>query len=301
MRLGFVVLVRGPLRSHLDAVEDLWSRLQAGLLRKHFTRYRLGSDTAWTTLPESSPRSSFAELFEMRGPLLGRWGLELTEPGEDNGNQPTSIWLQFSDLAPVRGMERASHLRILFSNETSAATVAALGEWAVNRLPLWWGSAGFVFHHTTGTMFTAHTRMAALAKRYWVAQIQDMPSLQWDGLRGMPSVNWLSLIGEEFARSREMSLERVYADASSLKGEGVSHREGAYGVALAAGPVPLYGDINAGEAIDTYVSIARLIQPLLLTDHAPLFGPFAKPEVLAAWLGRFSAPRLWLECDITTD
>ena len=32
-------------------------------------------------------------------------------------------------------------------------------------------------------MFTAHERMAALAKRYWGVQIQDITALQWDGSR----------------------------------------------------------------------------------------------------------------------
>jgi len=47
--------------------------------------------------------------------------------------------------------------------------------------------------------------------------------------------------------------------------------------------------------------VARGIQPLLLTAHTPLFGPFAKPEVLEAWLGRFASPRRWLESDVSID
>lgn len=301
IRLGLVVFVRGPLRSHGEALEDLWSRLQAGLLRKPFARYRIGSDTVWTALPEDSARTSFVEMFGLRHPLAGRWGLEVADADEGGGSQPTSTWLQFSDLAPVRGLERASHFRILFPDETSVPTIAALGEWAVNRLPLWWGSAGFVFHHTNGTMFTAHTRMAALAKRYWGVQIQDMASLQWDALRGIPSVNWLTLIGADFAGAKDVSIERLTTDVASLNEQGVSYRAGPHGVAVATGVAPLYGDINTGESIDTYVRVAQLAQRLLLTDHTPLFGPFAKPEVLAAWLGRFSSPQRWLQCSIATD
>ncbi|NOT26817.1 MAG: DUF3396 domain-containing protein [Acidobacteria bacterium] len=295
-RLGFVVFVRGPLRAHADALEDLWTRLQAGLLRKRFTRYRLASQTSWTPLPEST-QSSFAEVFGMRGSLVGCWGLELAEPGDERGDGPSNLWLQLTDLAPVRGLERASHLRVLFPDDTPATTITALGEWAINRLPLWWGSGGFVFHHTAGPTFTAHTRMAALAKRYWGVQIQDLTSLQWDGLRGMPGVNWLTLVGEEFAQSGGLSIERVAAEAAGPQ-VGLSHRRGPYGAAIAAGPKPLKGDINVGEDLDAYVRVARLIQPLLLTEHTPLFGPFAKPRVLSAWLERFGAPRAWLECDI---
>jgi Type VI immunity for VRR-NUC len=298
MRLGFVVFVRGPFREHVDGLEDLWSRLQAGLLKRRFTRYRAVGRTSWTTLPEARTPSSFADQFRIGGPLVGRWGLELADPGDDRANQPANIWLELNDLAPVRGMERASHLRVLFPDDASIATVAALGEWAINRLPLWWGSAGFVFHHTTGTMFTAHERMAALAKRYWGVQIQDMTALQWDALRGMPGVNWLTLIGRTFAEAMDVSIDQVAADLSN---EGVFHRRGAHGIALAAGVGPVYGDINVGENLGAYEHVARRLQPLLLTEHTSLFGPFAKPEVLGAWLRRLGSPPAWLSCGIATD
>ena len=298
IRLGFVAFVRGPLRGHVDALEDLWARLQGGLLRKGLTRYRRVGETSWITLPEFRAPSGFADLLGMHGPLVGRWGVELADSGDDLGNQPTNIWLQISDLAPVRGMERASHLRVLFPDDASTATIAALGEWAINRLPLWWGSAGFVFHHTSGTMVTAHKKMAALAKRYWTVQIQDMASLQWDALEGMPGVNWLTLIGDAFAESRALSLEQVAAELSS---EGVFHRRGTHGVAFAAGVGPPYGDINVAENVGPYQNVARRISPLLLTQHTPLFGPFAKPEVLGAWLRRLGSPQLWLACGIETD
>ena len=293
-RLGFVAFVRGPLRAHADAVEDLWTRLQAGLLRKHFTRYRLASQTSWTQLPEST-HLSFADLFGMQGPLVGCWGLELAEPGDQGGDRPSSLWLQLTDLAPVRGVERASHVRVLFPDDTPATTVAALGEWAINRLPLWWGSAGFVFHHTTGPTFTAHTRMAALAKRHWLVQIQDMTSLQWDALRGMPSINWLTVIGKDFAEANGMTMDAV---AQPVPNDRVFGRRGPFGVALAAGSGPTYGDINIGENLEAYAHVAQRLQPLLLSEHTPLFGPFAKHSVLAAWLARFTAPQAWLECDI---
>jgi hypothetical protein len=198
-------------------------------------------------------------------------------------------------------MERASHLHVLFPDDTAPATVAALGEWTINRIPLWWGSAGLVFQHTTGTLFTAHKQMAALAKRYWGVQIQDMTALQWDALHGMPGVNWLTLIGKDFAESRGMNIEGIVSEVAKLAGDGVYHRVGAHGVALAAGPKPLRGDINTSEDIGAYLSVARLIQPLLLTHHTPLSGPFAASEVLDAWLGRFSDPQSWLDCDIATE
>jgi hypothetical protein len=158
-----------------------------------------------------------------------------------------------------------------------------------------------VFHHTQGTMFTAHKHMAALAKRYWGVQIQDMTALQWDGFRGLPGINWLTLIGNEFAAAKEISLDALVGAAGQLKSEGVFLRRGTHAIVIAAGSKPLQGDINVGEEMARYVRVDELLRPLLLTEHTPLWGPFAKPRVLSAWLRRFEAPREWLECDIATD
>jgi hypothetical protein len=299
--LAFTVFVRGPLRAHADALEDLWARMQAGLLRRRFIHYRLAGEPGWRQLPDATKVKGFAATFGMTEPLLGHWGVELRDDANSADATSGHTVLQVTDLAPVRGMERLSHIRVLFGSDTSVATLTALGEWASMHLPLWWGSAGFVFHHTQGTMFVAHQRMAALAKRYWGVQILDMTALQWDGIRGMPGINWLTLIGNEFAATKEISLDAIVVEASQLKSEGVFQRRGAHAIAIAAGRKALEGDINVGEDNYAYVRVAQLLRPLLLSEHTPLYGPFAKPRVLSAWLRRFEAPREWLECDIATD
>ena len=117
----------------------------------------------------------------------------------------------------------------------------------------------------------------------------------------MSSVNWLTLIGDEFAQSLQVDLESLIADKRELEAFGVFQRRGTHGVVLAAGQKPVKGDINVGEDLEPYVAVARRIDPFMLAEEPMLFGPFAKPEVARAWLGRFGAPRAWLECDITTD
>jgi hypothetical protein len=82
-------------------------------------------------------------------------------------------------------------------------------EWAIQNLPLYWGSAGLAFEHVGGPRHIAYSRIAAMAKRYWGVQIQDMSTLQWDALRGMPGVNWLTLIGNEFATSPSWSARSI--------------------------------------------------------------------------------------------
>lgn len=299
--LGFDVFVRGPLRTHLNALEDIWTRLQSGLLRKRFVEYRMASDPAWRQLPEAGSTKGFAATFGMTDPLLGYWGVELCDrPKTPHATSGYTV-LQFADAAPVRGMERLSHIRVRFGSETPVSTLTSLGEWASTHLPLWWGTAGFMFHHTEGTMFTAHTRMAALAKRHWGVQIVDATALQWDGLRGLPGINWLTLVGNEFAEAKDVSVDALADQANGLESEGVYQRRGTHATVIAAGRKPLQGDINLGESLDAYARVDELLRPLLLTDHTPLWGPFANPRVLNAWLRRFEEPRAWLECGISTD
>lgn len=299
--LEFAVFVRGPLRVHIGALEDLWTRLRTGLLRKRFVEYRLASEPAWRPLPDPTKVKGFAATFRVREPLLGHWGVDLRDAPNTSDPASGATIVQFRDLAPIRGMERLSHIRVIFGSETPVGTLTTLGEWASTHLPLWWGTAGFVFDHTQGTMFTAHKRMASLAKRHWAVSIQDFTSLQWDGLQGMPGINWLTLIGTEFAAAKEISLDDLAAGAGNPKSAGLFQRRGPRALAIAAGAKPITGDINIGEDINAYVRADQLLRPFLLREHTPLFGPFANPEVMQAWLRRFEAPREWLECDIATE
>ncbi len=298
IRQALTVFVRGPLAPHADSLDALWRRLINSHVGARLKFRRSIADVSWQSLAPAERAGEFARLFDLRRPLIGCRGVEFAERSDD---PLSTASVRIVDLAAVNGVERASHVRILFDDAASRDQLVSLAEWLLGHLPVWWGSAGFEFDYVAGPSYTAYHKIAGLAKRYWCVQLQEVALLGWDALRGVPSVNWLTLIGDEFARSKEMSSERLREIAASLKGEGVSHRPHAHGVAIAAGPRPLKGDINLGEDLDAYVHVARLIQPLLLTEHTPLFGPFAKPDVLGAWLGRFIDPQAWLECDITTD
>ena len=117
----------------------------------------------------------------------------------------------------------------------------------------------------------------------------------------VPGINWLTLVGNEFAAAKQVSLDALAAQANQLESEGIYQRRGTHAMVIAAGRKPLQGDINVGESLEAYARVDELVRPLLLTDHSPLWGPFAKPKVLTAWLRRFEAPRAWLECGISTD
>lgn len=298
IRQALTVFVRGPLVPHADSFDALWRRLVNSHVGARLKFRRSIADVSWQALSPADREGEFTSLLDLRQPLIGCRGVEFAEQTD---HPLSSASVRIVDLAAVNGVERASHLRILFDNAASRDQLTSLAEWVLAHLPVWWGSAGFEFDYVAGPSYAAYHKMAALAKRYWCVQLQEITLLEWDALRGMSSNNWLTLIGDEFAQSKGMSSERLREVAASLESDGVFHRQHTHGVAIAAGSKPLMGDINAGEDVDAYMRVARGIQPLLLTAHTPLFGPFAKPEVLEAWLGRFASPRRWLESDVSID
>jgi hypothetical protein len=208
------------------------------------------------------------------------------------------LQLEIAIRPAALGLPRASYLRCLLPAGAPEALLVALAGRAARRLPLLWGACGFVFDYSAHARRTAHTRMAALAKRFWCVQVQDMTALQWDGLRGMPSVNWLNIVGERFAAAKGLDAQQVLREAGPLREAGVFARMDHACLWLAAGAHALRGDLHAAEALGPYVRVAQLLEPVLLKEHTPLAGPFARAEVLSAWLGRFARPRDWLECEL---
>lgn len=253
-----------------------------------FSFVRSAADVRWSELKD------FTQLAE---PESKQWMLELCSNADRS-----ECKLSLLRSPPWRGAPMASQLTVEFPDDVTTVELAAFGTWAISFLPLWWGSLGLFFLRRPRWGFDLEDKATLVAaRRRWAVQILDPVLLQRDALLGMPGVNWLTLIGNDFAKANGQSVETLAANASGLVHEGVFHRLGTYGLALAAGPKPLVGDINIGEDLSAYERIAALVQPLLLQMHTPLSGPFARPEVMAAWLTRFTNPQGWLGCDLDAD
>jgi hypothetical protein len=297
IRQALTFFVRGPLAPHADSLDVLWRRLINSHVGTRLKFRRSIADVSWQSLAPAERAGEFTRLFDLRRPVIGCRGVEFAERSDD---PLSTARVRIVDLATVNGVERASHVRILFDDAASRDQLVSLAEWLLGHVPVWWGSAGFEFDYVAGPSYTAYHKIARLAKRYWCVDLQDMLLLEWDALRGISSVNWLTLVGNEFAKSKELNLDELDAEKRGLETHGVFQRRGNYGVVLAAGPKPIKGDINIGEDLEPYVAVARRLRPLLLAEQLQLFGPFIKPEIQRAWLGRFGAPRAWLESDVGT-
>ena len=295
MRPALLVFVRGPLAPHAAALDTLWARLRELPAGQRLKAYRLGAEDKWRTLGTATA-PPLSQRFGLVPERPGCWPLALAEqPGVPSAGA-TLDWL---GLPPVRDMERASHLRFVFDDPVSATELAALGDLVLQHLPVWWGAGGYAFEFTGGHPDIAGQRIAALAKRHWAAQVQHLSSLQWDALAGLPSVNWLVLLGPAFLAQAGLSIEALADAVEPRARSGVYARQGLHGLALAAGPRPLTGDINGQDDLAPYAELDRLLAPLRLATHRPMSGPMSRPEVLEAWLRRFEDPQGWLAADVS--
>lgn len=294
-RLAFVVFIRGRLATHAAALRTLLNQLHAGWLDQRLTRYRAAAQIEWQDVANAQTPTFLADLCET---WSGQGGLHYLQLASDVRQTPRANVWEFVDVAPLPDAARASHIFVRFADGTPPGVLSELAAWLIDTLPLWWATGGYMFELRSGAVLTAHMRMAALAKRYWAVQIIDRTSLQWDAMRGMPGGNWLTLLGRDYARAMKLDIGQIENDEGALTAQRVFNLAGQHALAIAAGPKPLLGDINAYEDFDAYVHVARLIAPLLIDGPTPLAGPFARPEVLDAWLRRFDEQEEWLACDI---
>jgi hypothetical protein len=296
-RLGLLLFVKGSLREHAPTLDDFFRCLGVSHFAGSLRRQRNLADHTWSDIPGKLGNTEFGEMFSFPPDNAGPWGLELTAD-EREGSSTHAASLELVDVGSTFNGERASYIRVIFADGAPTTEIATLSNWIVHNFPLWWGTAGWFFHYTAGSRHAAGLQIAAQAKRHWAVQIQDLSSLQWSSLQGIPSVAWLTLLGHEFAKSKKVDL-RVLASPIGATGEELFTRLGDQGLVIAAGAKPVTGDINVGESLAGYVRVAAFLEPLFLETLDPLPGPLSKPGVRSSWLRRFHDSSAWLECDIS--
>jgi hypothetical protein len=281
---GAVVFFRGPREQRQRFVEVLLSSLDEGPLRGVFSVFRCGAAMAWTGIEHlstphvaASGRGTHGRSFEAR-----------------SGSDDDGWRLRVEDMPPVLGVDRASHLRLTCPAGLPHGELTRFAQWCVANLPLWWGTAGPLFRLAKGRTDVAWNAIAALAKRYWCVQLMDLPAMQWDAVRGLHGIGWLTMVGHELAETAGIDLQRLPTPESAM----VFARRGSFGTVLAAGPAPLSGDINRGESFAPYLAVDQVLAPLRVGECLQWPGSFARAESRQAWMQRFRNPQAWLDCDI---
>ncbi|MDH0868120.1 type VI immunity family protein [Mitsuaria sp. GD03876] len=286
VRLKLAVFVRGSLsRQDLDP-NALWELLREQPFASHLNRFRRGADTQWRLPPSQGSGRIWAR----------RAGVDpaaCVEFAGDGGAGRQAMSLKIADLSLALGMERASHLVFEFPDDASNRQIAEIARWVSSHVPVLWGTGGWCFDVAGGSPHAAARSIVALARRCWAIQILETSALQWEALRGMPGVNWLTLIGDAFATDRGLDP----AALAALAGPELFHHRGRGVTMLAAGAAPTRGDIHADDSLAPLVQVAQALAPALLTSCAPMFGGLADEDLMGAWLRRFLEPQRWLQTD----
>ena len=286
LELCLLVVVRGGLLARSFDARAFWERVRPTSFGQRLAFSRPGTGTAWSPLQPDlfAPGNPDAQA---AGPCRRACVAESSQGG---GRSLTVL-----DLGPALGLERASHLLFRFPPTAEVEEMAAMALACLESVPLWWGTCGWFLESHGGRR--PGRRMAALAKRFWCAQVLDLAALQWDAVEGLASVNWLTLIGKEMCQHFSVAPDRLVDAASRRASRGVFFRQGAGGITLAAGAAPIKGDINLDENMGAYVAVSECVQPML-SSSTTLSSSFESKGLMDAWMRRFTDPHGWLEAAV---
>jgi hypothetical protein len=281
---GAVLYLRGSLGPVWPQLVDVWERLLAARRGEPWRYYRVWSDMRWRALDSAGLRA-LRELLA-RGESRPFWKVEVA-----NREATPDLSIEFADVRPTAGEERASYVRIRRPLDGAPDELRDSVLQLADALPFWVGSAGHLFNPVEAAWLPAFDQIWAWARRYWGVEVVDLRAGTWDALRGLTSVNWLTLLGDQF----------LEANASVNPGAAsgaLAARRTRHGVVLQAGARPVLGDINSFEEIAPYREAARLLEPALLADPTPFAGMFTDHESTLAWGRRFLEPEPWMDPDL---
>ena len=289
VRLGLTLTVRGPLRPHAAALDALWRTLTGGGFGFKLNTWRTLAEPQRRRLAGPYRDAPLADLLDLRLPSMHCRGIECAQHPDP---QAAGCLLRLVDMAPLRGIERASSLHFMWGEEVDARHVAALACWLGDALPLWWGTAGFFFERVDGNSYTAYRKIAALAKRYWCIRLHDEGLLHRDALAGLPDIGWITLLGDDFTAAKAFdaaALSIAFADAR----HDIHVRRARHATLIAAGAAPIKGDVHADENLLPSALLRGRLAPLMLARQPQLLGPHLDEAVGQAWLQRFAEPAAW--------
>ena len=126
--------------------------------------------------------------------------------------------------------------------------------------------------------------MQKLSKRFEGVEISANERLCYNATEGLTTVNWITLIGNEFLKKlgtvEVISLQLPSSCSITVQKHGIAIRTGDY---------PLLGDKNSGkDELADLKKVYSIVQPIQSVDPDYEFHPFEfDGERTAKWLRRF--------------
>lgn len=161
---------------------------------------------------------------------------------------------------------------------------------AAHETPMWCGVGGYVGSSHPLDPCTSFSAIYAWSKRYWGLDVQDPERARLHAQTGLPSVNWLNLLGTDLLLRNEHDVTQLRAEAGS---RGVDWIDAPHAALVRAGPEPTLGDANMMDDAPMYRNAHRALAPVLLRVPVRLYGRFWEHDASARWANRFLAPEEW--------
>lgn len=287
MNLGLIVYFHGSMQPAWADLLKLWDALWHWDFAAGFTIARYWDEMQWSRLgPDSA--GLLRNVIEDAAGKRSFWRMELA-------NQATApdLSFEFCDLDQTLECERASFLRFRFPVSFPPERLVEIAREILVLLPVWHGTAGFMFSVAETERDIAYDQVWAWARRYWGVQVVDTRSGSWDAIQGLLGTNWLTLLGAQFLSEKPLNLS-----VRDFAGGPVSMRNCGGGVLVQAGLRPILGDLNLFEDVSAYAAAARLLSAASIQEPTPFPGMFTDHVSTLAWIRRFEEPSKWINPEL---
>jgi len=182
-------------------------------------------------------------------------------------------------------------MRILLPLTADFMILLAAGRKVADHVELYSGHGGLVFGYDPWLAEDAFDAIYAQARRFWGVDVEDLPGtlpLVTDGIKG---VNWLTLVGTQFASRPE--IQASLTDLAQAPNFTIDQRE--YATVVVAGPRPVGGDQHRPDkSLDPYYAVAKALEPLFIKAHPDFSSEqWVKNGNTIGWIRRFIEPDEW--------
>jgi hypothetical protein len=182
-------------------------------------------------------------------------------------------------------------VRILLPLTADFMILLAAARKVADHVEFYSGHGGLVFGYDPWLAEDAFDAIYAQARRFWGVDVEDLPGtlpLITDGIKG---VNWLTLVGTQFASGPE--IQASLADLAKAPNVTIDQRK--YATVVIAGPQPVEGDQHRPDkSLDPYYAVAKALEPLFIKAHPDFSSEqWVKNGNTIGWIRRFIEPDGW--------
>lgn len=298
VRLDLTAYVVGPSETELEFLLSLYERICPA---NHRTLYIESTLQLWTdinrpVLTLSGQRATVAgiprpyfepereRLREGRSFLVGLSDKQdVNDPDDGWSFRCGSIHRRETGLHPVA--------RIVIPLNQDCKTLEEAALTIADNVEIRSGHGGLAFTYDPWLERGALDEIYAQARRFWGVEVEELVKTLPFTKEGIKSVNWITLVGREFASKPEIQASL----AELAKAPNVTIDQRKYATVLIAGPQPVEGDQHRPDSsLDPYIAGARALEPLFIKAHPDFSGErWVKSGKTMGWIRRFIDPAGW--------